>query len=57
MDSSKVGVETDSVPPIPSLPPAPYPVAYSFRIKNKLQFYVLKNIHYGYREEFLMNVY
>jgi len=24
-DSSKVGEVTDSVPPIPSLPPAPYP--------------------------------
>lgn len=37
MDSNKVGVETDSVPPIPSLPPAPYPVAYSFKVKNKIQ--------------------
>jgi len=36
MDSNKVGVETDSVPPIPSLPPAPYPVAYSFKVKNKI---------------------
>lgn len=29
MDSSNVGVDTDSVPPTPSRPPAPYPVAYS----------------------------
>lgn len=29
MDSSSVGVDTDSVPPTPRRPPAPYPVAYS----------------------------
>ena len=31
-DSSKVGEVTDSVPPIPSLPPAPYP---EFKFKKK----------------------
>ena len=35
MDSSWVGWDTDSVPPTPSLPPAPYPVANTCWKKNQ----------------------
>lgn len=31
-DSTKIGVETESVPPIPNLPPAPYPIKYDVKI-------------------------
>ena len=36
MDSSRVGAAIDSEPPMPSLPPAPYPVAYTWNTHSRM---------------------